>query len=508
MRKAALPSCLSILFFPGLFLPVPAFALRSQTPLEGDGLAELAAGLEEGVGPKQAIREFRQWIWNVTAEVTVALKGFSPRFTFVSGDQVKINPKDPEDRRIVEGFLNRLPEHFRVRWEESLPNEEPRMTLVFVGRTESKKTLHRPGAGDEPSGWEKGSVATLDQPATPVFSFDPSDWGVEYLIAGDDPDLPEEPLPVHIRWMIRPDLPEILSIADSLAPPSGWKKADEKDFLRFLRFRNVIGMVAEAKGDVVGFMVYELHKKRLHIVTMMVHPEYRDRGVGHQMVEKLKSKLSLQGRASLTLIVPESNLKAQQFLGERGFKAMRTDRGYFDAEDGYRMRYTVPVERRVRRDDSSGLEERVAQVAALAEETAQSGWVAIVSAVGLERNPALEAMVMALEGTWLADQTIIWGGAKPGLDLPTAQGPEELADILNHRSQVSPVTAVTFLGDSEEGSVVELCGLKVFRSLRRIPPWSNCWPPTAFPPSWPPPWRLSSRRRPPPAPRPEAPFLP
>ena len=66
---------------------------------------------------------------------------------------------------------------------------------------------------------------------------------------------------VHIRWMIRRDMPEVLDIENrSFEFP--WS---EEEFIRCLRQRNCIGMVAEHEQHVVGFMIYELHKNRHHI---------------------------------------------------------------------------------------------------------------------------------------------------------------------------------------------------------------------------------------------------
>ncbi len=60
---------------------------------------------------------------------------------------------------------------------------------------------------------------------------------------------------VHIRWMIRRDMPEVLAI-EHASFEFPWC---EEEFLRVLRQRNCIGMVAEhARSRVVGFMIYEL----------------------------------------------------------------------------------------------------------------------------------------------------------------------------------------------------------------------------------------------------------
>ena len=99
-------------------------------------------------------------------------------------------------------------------------------------------------------------------------------------------------LRVHIRWMIRRDMPEVLDI-ERASFEFPWF---EEDFIRCLRQRNCIGMVAEHGERVVGFMIYELHKTRLHILNFAVAADLRRRGVGRQMVEKLVGKLSSQRR--------------------------------------------------------------------------------------------------------------------------------------------------------------------------------------------------------------------
>ena len=111
---------------------------------------------------------------------------------------------------------------------------------------------------------------------------------------------------VHIRWMIRRDMPEVLN-AEQLSFAYAWA---EEDFLRCLRQRNCIGMVAEQGERVVGFMIYELHKAKLHILNFAVNPGYRRHGVGIQMVAKLVSKLSSHRRTRITLEVRETNLPA------------------------------------------------------------------------------------------------------------------------------------------------------------------------------------------------------
>ena len=149
---------------------------------------------------------------------------------------------------------------------------------------------------------------------------------------------------VHIRWMIRRDMPEVLEIErSSFEYP--WS---EEDFIRCLRQRNCIGMVAEYDERVVGFMIYELHKNQLHVLNFSVRPDARRRSVGQQMVQKLIGKLSQQRRNRIVLEVRETNLAAQLFFKNTGFKAVSVLRDYYDdaAEDAYVMNYRYQEEDR------------------------------------------------------------------------------------------------------------------------------------------------------------------
>ena len=73
----------------------------------------------------------------------------------------------------------------------------------------------------------------------------------------------KQELSTHIRWMIRRDMPEVLAI-ENLSFEFPWS---EEDFIRCLRQRNCIGMVSEHEEQVVGFMIYELHRNRLHVLN-------------------------------------------------------------------------------------------------------------------------------------------------------------------------------------------------------------------------------------------------
>ena len=72
-------------------------------------------------------------------------------------------------------------------------------------------------------------------------------------------------------------------------------------------------MVAEEDEQVVGFMIYELHKNRLHILNFAVHPEHRRTGVGKAMLTKLLGKLSHERRNRIMLEVGKAISKHNCF---------------------------------------------------------------------------------------------------------------------------------------------------------------------------------------------------
>lgn len=146
-------------------------------------------------------------------------------------------------------------------------------------------------------------------------------------------------LDVQIRWLIRRDMPEVLRIErQSFEFP--WT---DEDFLCCLRQRNCIGMVAEYDHQIVGFMVYELHKARLHILNFAVAAEFRRMGVGTQMVLRLVDKLSQQRRNEIVMEVRERNLDAQMFFKSQSFRAVSVLRSHYDDtdEDAYIMRFRI-----------------------------------------------------------------------------------------------------------------------------------------------------------------------
>lgn len=166
----------------------------------------------------------------------------------------------------------------------------------------------------------------------------------------------EKKLDVHVRWMIKRDMPGVMAIEkESFSEP--WT---EDDFSRILSARNCIGATAEThindEDKVVGYLIYTLWSQTtLEVARFAAHPYYRRVGVGEKLIKYIKSKLSAHKRTTITLKVDETNLGTQLFLKQQGFFATDIVRGYFEDpleregmnKDAYVMEYELPTEPKI-----------------------------------------------------------------------------------------------------------------------------------------------------------------
>ena len=140
-----------------------------------------------------------------------------------------------------------------------------------------------------------------------------------------------------VRWMLQRHMPEVLGI-ENASFEFPWTEAE---FVACVRQRNCVGLVAEVDDKVVGYMIYEMAKSKIRLLNLAVSPEWRRRGVGRYLVQKLINKLSLQKRNRITLEVRETNLPAQLFFRSLGFRATSVLRNFYQdtPEDAYLMQY-------------------------------------------------------------------------------------------------------------------------------------------------------------------------
>ena len=121
-------------------------------------------------------------------------------------------------------------------------------------------------------------------------------------------------------------------------PGTPWR---EEEFIRCLEQPSCKGMVAEHEDRVVGFMIYELNKTQIQVLNFATAADCFRKGVGAQMLSKLIRKLSAKRRTEITVKICETNLPAQLFFRDAGFRVVSILRDEYDEtpEDAYLMRY-------------------------------------------------------------------------------------------------------------------------------------------------------------------------
>ena len=145
---------------------------------------------------------------------------------------------------------------------------------------------------------------------------------------------------LQIRWMIRRDMQEVYAIErQCFSEP--WT---EDEFLQQTSQRNVIGCVAEIGNEIVGYMIYELHKGNLNIINLAVKPDRQRQGIGTAMIDGMKLKLSSQRRTQLWAAVSEVNLVGQLFFQKQRFVAIEILREFHGDRDAYDFCFEIPAE--------------------------------------------------------------------------------------------------------------------------------------------------------------------
>lgn len=85
--------------------------------------------------------------------------------------------------------------------------------------------------------------------------------------------------------------------------------------------------VAECGNEIIGFLMAERQTQAyglppgVRIVAIAVHPDYRRRGVGAQLVEALCDRARAEGIDDVFSVLPEEDERDSAFLERQGFKA-------------------------------------------------------------------------------------------------------------------------------------------------------------------------------------------
>jgi ribosomal-protein-alanine N-acetyltransferase len=107
----------------------------------------------------------------------------------------------------------------------------------------------------------------------------------------------------------------------------------------FLDLESLEGVVAEARGGLIGFAIGYLRRPALGgVLTLDVDPGWRRSGVGRALFEELLSRLERSGAETVRLEVDVRNAGAIAFYGSFGFRRLGRLAGYYGpGRDGFEM---------------------------------------------------------------------------------------------------------------------------------------------------------------------------
>jgi ribosomal protein S18 acetylase RimI-like enzyme len=168
------------------------------------------------------------------------------------------------------------------------------------------------------------------------------------------------PPAVQLRPMAWRDLPQVIRLAGEGHVPA-WTGTDLRTVLQS---HETLGCVAEAHPHLAGFVLCTLvhpdtgsnvglreSLKKLfgrligrwsrqplfvQLLDVVVLPGWPRAEIEQGLLEQLDRDLR-RAKGDLLLVVPETNLTAQLFLRQAGYRATRVLRAYYGSEDGYLM---------------------------------------------------------------------------------------------------------------------------------------------------------------------------
>lgn len=140
---------------------------------------------------------------------------------------------------------------------------------------------------------------------------------------------------VTTRWLIRRDLADVVTLEEE---KNHWFAWSEQNFIDILREKNVIGIAAELDGSIIGYIIYELYKDKIHICKLEGSLSAEE-----VLLAKVKGKLTQNRRRFITYDVPDTELKRHKLLKDQGFKAIEVKRMFFKLEeaDSYYFLYKL-----------------------------------------------------------------------------------------------------------------------------------------------------------------------
>ncbi|MFW6160700.1 MAG: ribosomal protein S18-alanine N-acetyltransferase [Acidobacteriota bacterium] len=124
------------------------------------------------------------------------------------------------------------------------------------------------------------------------------------------------------------DLPAVVEI-ECLSFSTPWPETSFKGELENQPVSNPYVVVSKKLDKVIGYIIFWRIGDEAQIANVAVHPDYRRKGIGKKVVEKILSLLKREEVRFVILEVRPSNTVARALYHKLGFEVIGVREGYY-----------------------------------------------------------------------------------------------------------------------------------------------------------------------------------
>ena len=140
---------------------------------------------------------------------------------------------------------------------------------------------------------------------------------------------------LQLRFLLPRDLPAVCEIEERSFPE--FERWGPNDFKRFLE-RQELGaaVIIDDQARVLGYLAFRVYRCGRQLLRLVVHPAWRRRGIGRASLSRFIIDQSTPGQG-VAAVVHERRVGVQLFFRACGWRWVRTLKGKFAPDDGYRF---------------------------------------------------------------------------------------------------------------------------------------------------------------------------
>uniref|UniRef100_A0A7C4H8Z9 Ribosomal-protein-alanine N-acetyltransferase n=1 Tax=Staphylothermus marinus TaxID=2280 RepID=A0A7C4H8Z9_STAMA len=112
---------------------------------------------------------------------------------------------------------------------------------------------------------------------------------------------------------------------------------DREVFIKLYRRNPDLFLVAQYRDRIVGYIIASHIEDFGHIISIAVHPYYRNRGIGSKLLNAIEDKLLSKGVRLISLEVSVSNNTALKLYRKHGYEPVKILKNYYGHEDAVLM---------------------------------------------------------------------------------------------------------------------------------------------------------------------------